>query len=506
MYQVMLIDDEPIIRQGMRYVIDWESQGFKIIGDYGQATEGLEAIVTKQPDLVFVDIKMPRLSGIDLVKQAQQAGFEGAFVILSGYSNFDYAKASIKLGVHAYLLKPIDEDELIGCLRDVKQSIEEKATITDQLTAYVAQTEHEAWRAVIDGRKHDWMRSSHLENTNGPFYVAGIFIKKEVSRSFMKQVFNDHQLSQARVIFKEQRIYLIYQQPVKASVKDELKQTLIMIKKLIDPDAFSCLTDQIDTLEGIREAIETIERLADLAYSLPYQTIYTTAITETSSESVSSLNVTELATKVIQALEFKDSSIMSTFKQALTRYFQSHLMIKDRVQAEVLELSLRITDMIHKQYPDVELPAKEDWFGQIYSSESLFDLVDVVSGEFWKSRSQISGFSLTKEKDMEKVVGYIEQYYAEDLSLKLLADLFNYNSSYLGKKFKKHTGVYFHVFLERTRIEKAKALLENPTLKIYQVSEQVGYNNMDYFYKKFKKHVGKSPKEYQKSITSEGLS
>ncbi len=99
---------------------------------------------------------------------------------------------------------------------------------------------------------------------------------------------------------------------------------------------------------------------------------------------------------------------------------------------------------------------------------------------------------------MEKVTAYVKQYYFEDLNLKVLAHLFNYNRSYLGKKFKKYTGVYFHTYLDQVRIEKAKTLLVEKNLKVYEVSNEVGYCNMDYFYKKFKNHTGLSPKEFQK--------
>lgn len=87
----------------------------------------------------------------------------------------------------------------------------------------------------------------------------------------------------------------------------------------------------------------------------------------------------------------------------------------------------------------------------------------------------------------KKIIQYIEQYYDKELNLKLMAELFKYNPSYLGKKFKNYTGDYFHIYLDKVRMQKAQQLLEERKLKVYEVSEMVGYHNIDYFYKKVQK-------------------
>src|SRR5699024_2665785 len=108
MLKVLFVDDEPLIREGMASVIDWEKYGYQVIGFAENGKIGLEKIRANHPDLVFVDIQMPGLNGIEMVSQAKKEGISSKFVVLSGYSEFSYAQQSIRLGMESYFLKPVD--------------------------------------------------------------------------------------------------------------------------------------------------------------------------------------------------------------------------------------------------------------------------------------------------------------------------------------------------------------------------------------------------------------
>lgn len=125
-YKVMVIDDEEIVRMGLRNLVNWEEEGYYICEEGKDGREGLAKILEYWPDLVLVDIKMPGLSGLDLIKAAREKNFQGHFVILTGFSEFEFAKIAISYGVREYLLKPIDEDELLGIMRSIRQELEQK--------------------------------------------------------------------------------------------------------------------------------------------------------------------------------------------------------------------------------------------------------------------------------------------------------------------------------------------------------------------------------------------
>ena len=123
MYSLFIADDEKEIREGLKYILDWENLGFKICGEAGNGEDALNSILELQPDLVLLDIRMPRMLGIDVAKSARAAGYLGHFVILSGYSDFSYAQKVIQYGASCYLTKPVDEDELEKAVTSVHDKI-----------------------------------------------------------------------------------------------------------------------------------------------------------------------------------------------------------------------------------------------------------------------------------------------------------------------------------------------------------------------------------------------
>src|SRR5699024_8827806 len=123
MLKVLFVDDEPLIREGMASVIDWEEYGYQVIGSAENGKVGLQKIRSHHPDLVFVEMQLPGMSGIEIVSQAKKEGLSSKFVVLSGYSEFSYAQQSIRLGIESYLLKPVDEEELIPLVEKIRSNL-----------------------------------------------------------------------------------------------------------------------------------------------------------------------------------------------------------------------------------------------------------------------------------------------------------------------------------------------------------------------------------------------
>ena len=106
---LMFVDDEPLVRQGLQSLVDWRAYGFTVAAEAGDGQEALEKILALRPDIVLLDIKMPGLSGVECMRRAREAGFHGKFILLTGYADFEYARDAIRCGATDYLLKPVDE-------------------------------------------------------------------------------------------------------------------------------------------------------------------------------------------------------------------------------------------------------------------------------------------------------------------------------------------------------------------------------------------------------------
>lgn len=107
MRTVFIADDEDNIREGLKCIMDWEGAGFSVCGEAANGEDTLNGILRQNPSLCLLDIKMPKLNGIDVIKHARESGYRGKFIILSGYSDFTYAQSAMRYGVDFYLTKPI---------------------------------------------------------------------------------------------------------------------------------------------------------------------------------------------------------------------------------------------------------------------------------------------------------------------------------------------------------------------------------------------------------------
>ncbi len=137
-------------------------------------------------------------------------------------------------------------------------------------------------------------------------------------------------------------------------------------------------------------------------------------------------------------------------------------------------------------------------FSHLNCKYYLYEIVQILMEQFEICMNSLG--SPSSEGIMDNILHYINHNYTDNLKLETIAPLFGYNSAYLGKIFTKQVGESFNSYLDRVRIQHSKELLEKDQLKVYEIAERVGYKNVDYFHKKFKKYVGESPAEYRKHL------
>lgn len=133
METVLIADDEINIREGLKNIIDWNELGFEVCAEAANGEEALCLILDKKPSLVLLDIRMPKIYGTDLIRMARERGFQGRFIILSGYSDFTYAQTAIQYGVDFYITKPIDEDELQLAICKIKKELDEEHAVSENM-------------------------------------------------------------------------------------------------------------------------------------------------------------------------------------------------------------------------------------------------------------------------------------------------------------------------------------------------------------------------------------
>lgn len=511
MYSVLLVDDEPMIREGLKTIINWEEQGYEVIDTASNGREAVEKFNALNPDLMILDIRMPGMTGLEVIEHLREEGNKGHFLILSGHADFDYAKKAISFGVDGYLLKPVDEDEIIEELERVKNMLERDKKVKQHVSNEdLFYREHLIESMIFDDRT--WAQEQVKDwGLDWPSYQVLLVEIYGESNSYMTEIKREIaemlNTSQRGVVFSAgQYIGLLLKAP--ATSKDDSKRLHEEIVSLIR--RFSALgyiaggtpVTQINDLgRSYREAVSTLE----LRFFAKEHTLMLFGEYEFDREpsSVHPLDENVLADKLYYALDIRSKDLLARVLSELEEIIISNGYTEGDVKKITVQIAALALNKLSLNHEDAKSIATEhtSMLAALYRQPTLYELLTTLNIQFVKVISQLGGNS--KDTVIKQMIDFIKRNPGDHLKLELLADVFNYNSSYLGKLFKNYTGESFNVFVDKVRMEKAKELLEEG-LKVHQVSASIGYANVDYFHSKFKKYVGVSPSAYREQSKNRG--
>jgi two-component system, response regulator YesN len=509
MYKLLIVDDEHIVREGLKIIIDWNDYGFQVCGEAVDGKDGLNKILELDPDLVLMDIKMPGLQGIDVIEEVRKRGFSGKIILLTGYSEFEYAQSAIKLGVSYYLLKPIDEDELIEAAAKIYKELQEEARIKNYIDKSKKYIQNDTIRKIVTQEESIDNLRKEIETSNFNFNfnsyqvaILDVNMRKNNSDNVIEQYCHrilEH-IKDVELFIDEDKPALVLKG---RNVEDAVDVLNMLYKNIVEENSeyrvFIALgrtvNDIKDTYVSHRDA-RTIMNKRFLYGNLRVAALEQINITD----GMQNQNIKEVdLDKIYTAVEVGDSEKLDHAFDEMDVFFKQSGFSAEKIKGMCVNYFIEMKDKVVLNYEEYKesMPSKEVVIHKIYEKGNLFDLLEYLKGEFINISRTIS--NTNSENTMKRILNYIHKNYNKELRLELLAEIFNYNSAYLGKMFKNYTGESFNVYLDKVRIDNAKAMLLNNDLKVYQVSEKVGISNIDYFYSKFKKYVGISPKEFRNS-------
>lgn len=486
MYKVVLIDDEPLVLEGLLSMINWNEYGFKVAGLATNGEEGYSLIEEQRPDLVITDIRMPGLDGLKMMEACHQnMDYTIRFVILSGYNDFNYIKEALSLKSLTYLLKPVDPDEMHELLKSVKgqiyQSEEELQKIHNDV-AYVLKT---SIRRLIQGEtKESLIRRIEFildvpKNMNYQiFFVETASLELEAEQLFYE--LNTFQQTNTTFIQKW-RCISWYNSLVECLVySDHL--TEIDTKTLIDQILLNY--EEVDVRPraftgGIKPCLQLLPQSFEEAMICYKAGFY----------------LEEGYIRVQQAINLKYTRD-TTFIDIKT--LKSMLMMGS--QCEIDYYVQQLFNEIRKRM--VEPVLLREHFKpllQEFQSDLPENYPLVTWSKLKKLIRQASSYkSLVSEEAYQmdvvnQVKAYVDLHYHEDIKLKNIAHQINFNVVYFGQLFQKKEGVKYNDYVLKLRLQKAKDFLLYTDMSVKEISEKVGFNNSDYFAMKFKEAEGVSP-------------
>lgn len=500
MYTYAVIDDEEMIRLGIPRLLDWEEEGFGLAGTAKDGVEGLQLILDKKPDLVLVDIRMPGLSGLELIRKAKKIGFNGFFIILTAYSQFEYAKMAIKQGVDAYLLKPIDEDELRTTARDIYQKLEVRASLRTSLTKLERIRLVDGLRAaILKNPLPDEAMKDELEkffkDQGGEAFV--VLIKDTMTQPGDSRDDFIEKVKQTAFLEEEKGIrFMLDGVCVIIVFSNDEARIEARIRSFLAGKPWAegfpvAMGFSVKSWENICYSYEMAEYLLERSFLFEPDELISYKYLEKAQEAWEAPDFG----KIPEILRFGEKEDFLQFVSSCAAGVRKALVPEEEIKNYLRALSNHLLKdpaldhdiILNNRRHVLESPTLETCCRNVYGClEKLkANLRETEKGEYQHSMA------------VEKCLFYIRNYYQDDISLEACAKRYHYNVNYLGRLFRKEIGHSFARELENYRLDRAAEMLLKVDAKVYEVAEAVGFSNMDAFYGKFRKRFKQTPKSYQ---------
>lgn len=516
MYRLLIAEDDSTIRRGLVKIIEDMGLAVENIQEAENGQSALALCETFLPHIVITDIRMPLMDGLEFIgtiKQEQPGLF---FLIISGYSDFDYAKKAIQFGVNEYLLKPIEKDELKTALLRIIEQLDARSETerkriseTKAYTEQIKQYEKNLMWDVMTGHNTASELSRKVEMLNNivpnkPLLIAAgygdTFQAKDLS-SVLTLSLPDWKLLLCNTAAYRYHYALLYfdsDEPLKdglTKLLQELGSNRSTVKSGNYPKHILALA-MAKAHSQIPEALSTCRSLLDSRLVSPITEGVLTVSNQPKTQFTE--DATFLTHPIRNAMDTND---YLSIERILKDYF-SNLLTDTGCTAEVLIRQAKIIELSVLAYTAEQYRYHEKQLNQLQTIEFLLsasqtakDFVDaVVSRITTIAKNHRPSDTISP---VEQVLLYVNRHYAKDITLVYAANLANMNTNYFSTLFKKKTGLSFVAYLQLVRIQHAKELLKDPTLKVYEIAERIGFQNEKYFMKVFKAVAGKTPSEYK---------
>ena len=493
MLKVMLVDDENLIIEGLKNIIEWDKLGLKVIQTANDGEEAIKKFKECPVDIVVTDINMPRATGLELLKKLKEINDNVRFIVLSGYDTFSYAKKAIELGVKSYLLKPVDEEELENTLKSIVNDInngnkreqiltKKNGKIIDFINSKINLEELREFESIIKIKfnSNSYRVANILVGTGNIDKVIScikenIFSTFEIIPSYDGSIIliNSFKEDNSETGIKE------FYEIIKDTVKQELGcEIFISVGTLV--------TDFKSIPQSFKESRNSKKQVLIKGYN---HVVFSEEIENYDFESMDFKKEIELINKFV----------IEKNKQAVKEYMLDIFENKNLSPKQIYDFSIKVIILIDDILKEFKLENK-------YGRESLSSVIVDLCGE--DTRENIKKFLVAELDELirvisdniqvyspvvQQVVKIINEEYKEELSLKTLAAKYRINSSYLGQIFSKEVGISFSEYLNKVKNTKAKELILNTNMKINNIAKEVGYTDTSYFYRKFKKYYGVCP-------------
>ncbi|MDQ1147861.1 two-component system response regulator YesN [Bacillus sp. SORGH_AS 510] len=528
MLNILIVDDEVIERKALTKIINGSLKDVTVIGEAPNGRKAIEMANEHRPDIIFMDIKMPGVDGVQAVKEIRKMDPGIRFIMVSAFNTFEYAKEVMQQGVKEYILKPSSKQDILEAVERVSSEIleerkqkEEQQSLRDNLERAVSIAQKE-WvssllvNSVQDITFDEWGQLLGVEITSG--YIMLLSLQPtghaELSASDKQNWYQWLKEIQKVVVINEEMIigpltdsqvpvlFLCKKTAEKTNFKASAQAIIEKLYSLFQKESFPAvlrigvglLYNQAHELnQSYHEAVLALKQLL----KTPNRKYIIGVKQGASPESVES-GVLEVEKKLLEAVRQGDvNQVLYIFDTFVAKHADNKNVKTELVKKSFEELFILISRMLHDLGIDYERTPAID---EAEDSRVIFEkgkahlLAVVHQVQVWRNNHAKGMLHKAKE--------YIEQHYANSITLESVAEFVELSPYYLSKLFKDRFGMTFIDYLTEIRIQHAKTAIVDHGKSLKEICYSVGYKDPNYFSRVFKKQTGLSPSEFRKATVS----
>lgn len=526
MYRVLIVEDELLVRLGLKNSIRWEKYNMEVVRDLPDGEQAFEFYEKNRPDLIITDLKMNVMDGMTLIKKIREKDSETQIIILSCLEEFDLVRKAMSMGVQDYILKlTMTEEEIDKVLTKAQGALQNRATSSGAASSKQSDTEYakekyykdflfygtiseESFQSflrsyglrigpekntlcLLEIDRYETFKSTFEDKKGLMIRISMLNVLEEILGGFKRgEVFHDED-GRYVVIFSYKDM------PSEYAVQQDLCKMIENIKSVLSSCFnITCSVGLSSTGSGYgklrimyTEALSALGNKFFIGFGMTHFWGKDTLRSEVFAKMNKLKNMPQLSLilSAEEKVEFnrKVDSLLSSESWDEPQ-FRDYLF-------KLIQWVLFVTHYSDDFFTSIDTSVSEGF----QNSETLDEIITAFShclSNIEKSRCGKRGMS----REIEAAVRLMEKNYNKDVTLKQISSLVGLTPNYLSNLFKKELGVNFSDYLKSLRIELAKKLLMKTSLKSYEIAEKTGFIDNTYFCKVFKKTTGKSPNEFRK--------
>ncbi|WP_027091358.1 helix-turn-helix domain-containing protein [Cohnella thermotolerans] len=498
MYKVFLVDDEPLVLEGLRLLVDWKARGFEVCGEARDGEDAFAAILDCRPDLVVTDIRMPVMDGIELIRQARmRADCPAKFILLSGYGEFEYVQSVMRHEAADYLLKPIDTFEFDRVLAKLRIELERERAEEQDAALERKEAAAAALALLVRGEDDPELRrraSAMLgmeedtdvcvvlaEKGNGNAGTA--FVLEEEEAAGRVRLFDDGSGGIGAVIVGKPERFASVLSDLHSRLANQTGDDvwLFVSRWGQGPERLKALHREAAHLRDNRPfaGIEIAQGIL-MAPQCPSSALYRVPIPDP-----------EAGARLFRLIEAGDADGMAAALDEALERMRANGAGPSVIRAFIADLTVEV----NRRYGPFEQPGDLPGPRSVGSSQAagvrelrarLCRYGRLAAERFDRRRSAVA-----------EAIRIVQEQFRKPLKLQDVAAALGAQPAYLGQLFKKATGETFHQFVHTYRVESAKTLLRRTEMKIAEVARTVGYGDAEDFVRHFKERTGMTPSAYR---------